>query len=112
MDPKFFPVCQFYDFYPGRAAAKLAKEVAAEGGALTLGGVSQCPSYLSGMAKEVVQAEFRKQVKVFVEEDLDFLLCEVSLTFLRVSLSYPDVFLQPDRCPNRLCYRCIILNIQ
>jgi hypothetical protein len=108
MDPNFFPVSQFYDFYPGRAAAKLAKEVAAEGGALTLGGVSQCPSYLSGMAKEVVQAEFRKQVKVFVEEDLDFLLCEVSLTFLRVSLSYPDVFLQPER----LCYRFIILNIQ
>merc|ERR1712037_152830 len=31
-----------------RAAAKLAKEVADEGGALTLGGISQCPSYLSG----------------------------------------------------------------
>jgi betaine-homocysteine S-methyltransferase len=62
-----------------RAAAKLAKEVAAEGGALTLGGVSQCPSYLTGKTKEEVQAEFRKQVKVFVEEDLDFLLCEVSV---------------------------------
>merc|ERR1712183_651433 len=58
------------------AAAKLAKEVADEGGALTLGGLSQCPSYLSGQPKEAVQAEFRKQTKVFVEEGMDFLLCE------------------------------------
>jgi len=59
-----------------RAASKLAKEVAAEGDALTLGGLSQCPSYLTGLGKANVQEEFRKQVKVFVEEDLDFLLCE------------------------------------
>jgi len=59
-----------------RAAAKLAKEVAAEGGALCLGGLSQCPSYLTGLGEQKVKAEFRKQVKVFVEEDLDFLLCE------------------------------------
>ena len=63
-----------------RAASKLAKEVDAEGGALTLGGVSQCPSYLTGKSKEEVQAEFRKQIKVFVEEDLDFLLCEVIIS--------------------------------
>jgi len=59
-----------------RAAAKMAKEVAAEGDALSLGGICQCPTYLSGMSKTDVQAEFRKQIKVFVEEDLDFLLCE------------------------------------
>jgi len=59
-----------------RAAAKIAKEVANEGGALTLGGISQCPTYLSGGNKTAVQAEFRKQTKVFVEEGLDFLLCE------------------------------------
>lgn len=59
-----------------RSAAKLAKEVAAEGGALTLGGISQCPSYLSGMDEQAVKAEFRKQIKVFVQEELDFLLCE------------------------------------
>lgn len=59
-----------------REAAKLAREVAAEGDALTLGGLSQCPSYLSGMSKKDVQAEFRKQVNVFVAENLDFLLCE------------------------------------
>ena len=70
-----------YVYYDRRAAAKMAKEVAAEGGALTLGGVSQCPSYLTGKTKEEVQAEFRKQIKVFVEEDLDFLLCEVRRPF-------------------------------
>jgi len=59
-----------------RAASKLAKEVAAEGGALTLGGICQCPSYLSGMNESEVKAEFRKQIKVFVEEGLDFLLAE------------------------------------
>merc|ERR1711875_195038 len=38
-----------------REAAKLAREVANEGGALTLGGLSQCPSYLSGLGEEKVK---------------------------------------------------------
>ena len=54
-------------------------QVADEGGALTLGGLSQCPTYLSGMSKADVQKEFKKQIDVFVSEGLDFLLCEVSL---------------------------------
>ncbi len=64
-------------FVIDRAAAALAKQVAAEGDALTLGGICQCPSYLSGAPKDVVQQEFRKQIQVFDEEGLDFLLCEV-----------------------------------
>ena len=60
-----------------RASAKLAREIAAEGDALTLGGICQCPSYLSGLAKDDVKAEYRKQITVFVEENMDFLLCEV-----------------------------------
>ena len=44
---------------------------------LVLGGISQCPSYLSGLNKESVQAEYRKQIDVFVQENMDFLLCEV-----------------------------------
>ena len=63
-----------------REACRIAKEVAAEGDALVLGGISQCPSYLSGKPKQAVQAEFAKQIKVFVEEGLDFLLCEVNIT--------------------------------
>ncbi len=61
-----------------QAACDLAKEVAAEGGASTLGGISQTPSYLSGKGKAAVQEEFRKQIQVFLDNDLDFLLCEVS----------------------------------
>jgi len=59
-----------------RAAARIAKEVADEGDALTLGGICQCPTYLSGDTEEQVKGEFRKQIKVFTEEKLDFLLCE------------------------------------
>merc|ERR1712227_820738 len=33
------------------------------GDALVLGGICQCPSYLSGMDKEQVQAQYRKQIK-------------------------------------------------
>ena len=60
-----------------REACKIAREVANEGDALVLGGICQCPSYLSGKSKEEVQAEYRKQINVFVEEGMDFLLCEV-----------------------------------
>ena len=61
-----------------QAACDLAHEVADEGDALTLGGVCQTPSYLSGKGKQVVQEEFRKQIAVFIKNDMDFLLCEVS----------------------------------
>jgi len=57
-------------------ASELAKKVADETGGLTLGGICQCPTYLSGAGKEAVQEEFRKQINVFVEAGLDFLLCE------------------------------------
>jgi len=59
-----------------KAAADHCKKVAAEGDALTLGGICQCPSYLSGAGKDKVQQEFRKQCQVFVDHGLDFLLCE------------------------------------
>merc|ERR1712183_536763 len=59
-----------------RAAAELAKSVAEEGDGLVLGGLSQCPSYLSGKGKEAVQKEFKKQIDVFVDTGMDFLLCE------------------------------------
>ncbi|GAB6032249.1 hypothetical protein CHUAL_010889 [Chamberlinius hualienensis] len=58
------------------ASCRIAKEVAAEGNALVLGGLSQTPSYLSGEPKAVVQQQFQKQVDVFVANGVDFLLCE------------------------------------
>ena len=60
-----------------QAACELALQVAGEGNAITLGGVCQTPSYLSAMSKKDVQEEFRKQMNVFVKNDLDFILCEV-----------------------------------
>ena len=72
-------------------------QVADEGGALTLGGISQCPSYLSGMSKADVQKEFKKQIDVFVSEGMDFLLCEVSLSILGLNA--------------RILYRYSIFNV-
>ncbi|EEC00912.1 homocysteine S-methyltransferase, putative [Ixodes scapularis] len=58
------------------AACKLAREVALEQDALVAGGISQTPSYLSGCTKEEIQAEFKKQIDVFVANKMDFLICE------------------------------------
>ena len=60
-----------------QAACDLAHQVANEGSALVLGGICQTPSYLSGKGKEAVQAEFRKQIQVFITNKVDFLLAEV-----------------------------------
>ena len=51
--------------------------MAAEGDALVAGGISQTPSYRSGLGKQKIQAEFQKQVGVFVEHKVDFLMAEV-----------------------------------
>jgi betaine-homocysteine S-methyltransferase len=59
-----------------RAACNLAREVAKEGNALFLGGVSQTPTYLSGIGKEATKDIFRKQMNVFKEEKVDLILCE------------------------------------
>jgi len=62
-----------------QAACSIAKEVASDGDALVAGGICQTPSYLSGKGKTVVQQEFRKQVQIFIENDLDFIICEVCI---------------------------------
>lgn len=62
-----------------KAACDLAKEVAAEGNAITLGGLCQTPTYLSGKGKKATQEVFLKQAKVFVDNGMDFLLCEVCI---------------------------------
>ena len=58
------------------AACRLAREVASEGDALVAGGISQTPTFLSGLGKAKTQAEFKKQVDVFVENKVDFLIAE------------------------------------
>jgi betaine-homocysteine S-methyltransferase len=55
-------------------AIKAASEVEGDLAPLTVGGISQCPSYLNGDGKEKVKDEFKKQLRQF--KNLDFLLCE------------------------------------
>jgi len=50
--------------------------VANEGDALVAGGISQTPTYLSGLGKEKTQAQFKNQVDVFVENKVDFMIAE------------------------------------
>ncbi|XP_077981132.1 betaine--homocysteine S-methyltransferase 1-like [Glandiceps talaboti] len=57
-------------------ACLIARGVASEGGALVAGDVSQTPTYLSGKGKEHTQGEFRKQIKVFKDNDVDFMIAE------------------------------------
>jgi len=59
-----------------RAACKLAREVASEGDAIVGGGISQTPTYLNKSSRDACKVEFKKQIKVFQEEKLDFLICE------------------------------------
>jgi len=54
--------------------------VADEGDALVAGNFCQTPSYMSGLGKEVVQEEFKKQVDVFVKNNVDFLIGEVNFS--------------------------------
>ncbi|XP_041667729.1 betaine--homocysteine S-methyltransferase 1 [Cheilinus undulatus] len=58
------------------AACDLAREVANEGDALVAGGVSQTPSYLSCKSEDDVKAIFKKQLDVFVNKKVDFLIAE------------------------------------
>ncbi|CAH1789184.1 unnamed protein product [Owenia fusiformis] len=59
-----------------KAASKLARDVANEGDALVAGGMCQTPTYLSGIGKEATQKMFQVQLDAFIEEDVDFLICE------------------------------------
>ena len=65
-----------------QAACDIAREVANEGDALVCGGVCQTPTYLTGKGKEDCQEEFKKQIEVFIKNDVDFLIAEVILQIL------------------------------
>lgn len=65
------------------AACDLAREVANEGDALVAGGVSQTPSYLSCKSETEVKTIFKKQLDVFMKKNVDFLIAEVELFFLK-----------------------------
>ena len=45
---------------------------------MVCGGVCQTPTYLSGKGKKACQKEFERQIEIFLKNDVDFLLAEVS----------------------------------
>lgn len=52
---------------------------------MVCGGVCQTPTYLSGKGKEACQKEFERQIEIFLKNDVDFLLAEVSFHTLHDS---------------------------
>ncbi|XP_072174815.1 betaine--homocysteine S-methyltransferase 1-like [Diadema setosum] len=59
-----------------RRACELAREVADEGDALVAGSLSPVTIYQDGAGKERVQEAFKKQLDIFQERGVDFLLGE------------------------------------
>ena len=67
------------------AAIDIAQGVAQEGGALVAGSVSPLSEISFHKGKEHSQNEFRKQMSMFKEKGVDFLLGEVRWKHLRLS---------------------------
>ena len=62
-----------------QAACDLAKGVALEGGAIFAGSICQTAfAYTSGAGKEAVQKQFQNQITIFLKNDVDLLIAEVS----------------------------------
>jgi len=59
-----------------QAACDIAKKIAGPAGALVCGGVSSSPYYSSGEGKAAVQEEFRAQTRVFMRNNVDWVLGE------------------------------------
>lgn len=58
------------------AACRLARIAADEGNCLVAAGLSPVPSFGQGLSEEIVRAEFAKQVEVFSQHDIDFVIAE------------------------------------
>ena len=66
-----------------QAACDLAKGVAQEGGAVFAGSICQTASlYSSGAGKDVVTKTFRRQIEIFLQNDVDLLIAEVRCLLL------------------------------
>ena len=62
-----------------QAACDLAKGVALEGGAIFAGSICQTAgAYASGAGKEAVQKQFQDQIAIFLKNDAELLIAEVS----------------------------------
>ena len=66
-----------------QAACDLAKGVAQEGGALFAGSICQTASlYSRGAGKKVVMKAFREQIEIFLQNNVDLLIAEVTASVL------------------------------
>lgn len=79
------------------AACKIARDVANEGDAMVAGGVCQTPTYLTTQDEGKVREEFRKQMEVFVDNQVDFMIAEVSCTKI-VKITVPRLNLTDIQC--------------
>jgi len=55
---------------------------------MVAGGIAQTPTYLSGLGKEAVQNEFKKQVDSFVANKVDFLIAEVLCVYFTKYINF------------------------
>ena len=71
--------CFFSGAECNRAAMEIVRKVAAEGDALTAASLNR-----EGleMGKTEAQENFRRQAKIFIEGEIDFIICEVSVLMI------------------------------
>ena len=70
-----------------QAACDLAKEVAKEGGVYFAGCINQTAFlYLQGAGKDVVMKKFREQIEIFLQNNVDLIIAEVSCLKLHLNL--------------------------
>ena len=64
-----------------QAACDLAKGVAQEGGAYVAGCICQTAVlYSQGAGKDVVMKKFRNEIEIFIQNNVDILIAEVSVS--------------------------------
>lgn len=72
-----------------QAACDLAEGVAREGGAYFAGSICQTGFlYLQGAGKDVVMKKFREEIEIFIQNDVDILIGEVSVQQTHVNPYY------------------------
>ena len=71
-----------------QAACDLAKEVAREGGVYFAGCINQTASlYSQGAGKDEVMKKFREQIEIFLQNNVDLIIAEVSCLKLHLNLN-------------------------
>ena len=63
-----------------QASCDIAKECSNKWGTIVTGGVNQTGSYRKGLGKEEVHKELREALEILVENNVDLILIEVSIS--------------------------------